>query len=216
VKSHRAALAAVPDLVTGAAYLLAWAAPAILGAGVVSWLIVVIELEAVALLGAHAVALSLIIMMSAKASMRDRLFGGLILAGMIGFAATEAWRHHYWWPATALGLLLANRLASLFTGRLATEEVRMQLMYDGLMALGVYVLAIGITFYVAIPSPGGPLGALPPEHARWCAVPADLVRRFFESRPSGSWCAEPVRALAGGGLYFFASAVRTFRRGTRA
>jgi hypothetical protein len=69
-------LAFIPDLALGLVYLVA-------GAAAAGWLVLGIELEALALPGAWLIAL----------------------------AAFQVLRHHFWWPAIGLAALLGNRLA---------------------------------------------------------------------------------------------------------
>jgi hypothetical protein len=205
-------IAVVPDLALGLAYLIAWAAPGLAGAALASWLILGVELEAAALLGAYLLAMALVVLQDRTAELRVRLAGGAIVLGLIAFVVVQVVRYDFWWPAVVLAGLLANRLWGLVSGALATEEARMQLFVDALLAVGLYIVAIAPTLYFDVPSPGAGAGPLPPMHARWCAVAADLVERLLEKTPAGSWCAEPHRALAGGALYFLASAFRDARR----
>jgi hypothetical protein len=133
----------------------------------------------------------------------------------VAFAGIQVVRHAFWWPAIALAGLIANRVAGLVSGRLATDDARVALMADALIGLLLYLFAVGPTFYLPVPAFGAELGPLPPEHARWCAFPGQFVSDFFEREPAGDWCAEPHRAMAGGALYFLVSACRDARRTRR-
>jgi hypothetical protein len=206
----------LPDLLLGAIYLVAWAAPHLVGEARVSWLILGIELELVALLGAYLVSIAHIAILDRTAEMKTRLAGVAIVVVLVGFAIVQIQRYEFWWPAAALAVLLANRLAGVLTGALQTEDARMALFVGALWSIGLYVVAVGPTFYFPVPAPGAALGPLPPEHARWCALPADLVSDFFDHPVEGSWCAEPRRALAGGALYFLISALRGAHRARKA
>jgi hypothetical protein len=208
-------LAFIPDLAIGLVYLSGWVVPGLVGAGAAGWLVLGIELEVLALLGAFLVAMALVLMLDPTAKLRDRALGGAIIVVLVALAAFQVTRHQFWWPAIALAVLLGNRLLGLVTGGLATEDARMRLLVDALMGLLLYVFATAPTFYLPVPALGGELGPLPPEHAHWCAVPGDFVADFFEKPATGDWCAEPHRALAGGALYFLASALLDARRTRR-
>lgn len=202
----------LPDLLFGIVYLMAWAAPQLVGQARVSWLILAIELELAALLAAYLVSMAHLAIMDRTAELKVRVAGTAIVLLLIAFAIVEIQRYRFWWPAAVLAVLLANRIAGVFTGTLKSEDARVALLVDGLWGLGLYVVAIGPTFYLPVPTPGTALGPLPPEHGRWCALPADFVVDFFDHPVAGSWCAEPHRALAGGALYFLVSALRGTRR----
>lgn len=206
----------LPDLLLGAIYLVAWAAPQLVGQTRVSWLILGIELELVALLGAYLVSIAQLAIMDRTAETKARFAGVAIVVVLVAFVIVQIQRYQFWWPAAALAALIANRVAGVFTGALKTEDARLALFADALWSIGLYVIAVGPTFYLPVPTPGAALGPLPPEHARWCALPADLVSDFFDHPVEGSWCAEPHRALAGGALYFLISALRGARRARQA
>jgi len=182
------------------------------GQGRVAWLILGVELELLALFGAYLISIAHLALADRTGGARGRFTGLAILVGVLAFVTFQVVRHRFWWPATVLAALLANRLAGILTGALASEDARLALLRDAVFGVGIYVLAIGPTFYFPVPTPGTALGPLPPEHAHWCGLPADLVADFFDHPVSGSWCAEPHRALAGGALYFLASALRGARR----
>lgn len=208
LSTRRPVLAVLPDLGLGTAYLLAWLLPGVVGIGAVSWLTLVIVLEAPALLAAYLIAMVILALTDRDASLGVRAAAiGLILL-LVGVAAAEILRFRFWWPMVVLAGLLANRLSGLASGRLARDDAKRETLLDALWTLALYAVAIAPTFYFAIPTFGAGPAALPPEHARWCAMPADLVYEFFEAELAGNWCEEPHRALAGGALYFFASAFR--------
>jgi hypothetical protein len=213
VKAGRFAF--VPDVALGLGYLTAWVLPGLVGAAAVGWLVLGIELEALALLGAYLIAMALVVMLDPTAKPLHRVTGAGIIVALIGFAAVQVIRHQFWWPAVALAALLSNRVAGVVTAGLANEDARMQMLVDALMALGLYVFTIGPTFYLPVPGWSATVGPLPPEHARWCAVPGDFVADFFDQPVSGDWCAQPHRALAGGALYFLASGLRDSWRARR-
>jgi hypothetical protein len=206
----------LPDLGLGLVYLLAWAAPQLVGQARVSWLILGIELELLALLGAYLISIAHLAIMDPKAEWKVRLAGLVIGVLLVGFVVVQVQRYHFWWPAAALAALVGNRLAGVLSGALTSEDARLALFADALWGVGVYVLAVGPTFYFPVPTPGTALGPLSPEHARWCALPADWVADFFDQPVAATWCAEPHRALAGGALYFLVSAFRGERRARKA
>lgn len=221
--SHRAEsidavkrFAYLPDFGLGLVYLLAWAAPRVVGQAGVSWLILGIELELVALLGAYVISIAHLAIMDRRKEWKVRILGPAIILVLLVFAALQIQRYQFWWPAVALTGLIGNRLAGVLSGTLASEEARLALFADALMGIGIYVLAVGPTFYFPVPTPGVELGPLSPEHARWCALPADWVADFFERPVVATWCAEPHRALAGGALYFLVSAFRGARQARKA
>jgi hypothetical protein len=164
-------------------------------------------------MGAYLLAMALVALLDRTARLLHRLIGLGVIVGLIGFAVFQVRRHEFWFPAIALAALLANRLGGLFSAGLGNEDARMWMLMDGIFGLALYVIAIGPTFYLPVPAFGAGHGALPAEHARWCAMPADFVADFFETPVKGDWCAEPHRALAGGALYFLASALRDAWRG---
>ncbi len=212
---RRPALAALPDLGLGAAYLVAWLLPGFVGVTAVSWLTLVIVLEAPALLAAYLIAMVILALTDRDASLGVRAAAvGLILL-LVAVAAAEVLRYRFWWPVVVLAGLLVNRLGGLLSDRLSGDDAKRETLLDALWTLALYAVAIAPTFYFAVPTFGAGAPALPPEHARWCAMPADLVYEFFEAELAGNWCDEPHRALAGGALYFFASAFRGLRRARR-
>jgi hypothetical protein len=206
----------LPDLGLGLVYLVAWAAPRVVGQAGVSWLILGVELELIALLGAYVISIAHLAIMDRRKEWKVRILGPAIIMVLVVFAALQIQRYQFWWPAVALTALIANRLAGVLSGTLASEEARLALFADALMGIGIYVLAVGPTFYFPVPTPGVELGPLSPEHARWCALPADWVADFFERPVVATWCAEPHRALAGGALYFLVSAFRGARQARKA
>jgi hypothetical protein len=201
-------LAFIPDLALGLVYLAAWVLPGLVSAGAAGWLVLGIELEALALFGAYLIAMALIAIFDRTAKILHRVIGVGIILGLVGFAAFQVWRYQFWWPAVGLAVLLGNRLLGFFAGGTRNDDARMWMLMDAIFGLGLYMVAVGPTFYFPVPAFGADLGPLPPEHARWCAVPADFVADFFDKPVTGDWCAEPHRALAGGALYFLASALR--------
>jgi len=205
-------LAYLPDFGLGLVYLVAWAAPHVVGQTLVSWLILGIELELVALLGAYIISIAHLAAMDRRKDWKLRVLGPAILATLVVFVVLQIQRYQFWWPAVALAGLIGNRLAGALSGALASEDARLALFADALMGIGIYVLAVGPTFYFPVPTPGVDLGPLSPEHARWCALPADWVADFFDQPVAATWCSEPHRALAGGALYFLVSAFRGARR----
>jgi len=208
-------LAFIPDLAIGLVYLAGWVVPGLVGVGAAGWLVLGIELEVLALFGAFLVAMALVLVLDPTARLRDRAMGVAIVVILVLLATFQVTRHQFWWPAIALAVLLGNRLVGLVTGGLATEDTRMRLVVDALMGLLLYVVATAPTFFFPVPALGGDLGPLPPEHARWCAVPGDFVADFFEEPVTGDWCAEPHRAMAAGALYFLGSALIDARRARR-
>ena len=144
-----------------------------------------------------------------------RLAGVVITAGFVAFVVIEVVRYDFWWPALALGGLIANRVVGLLTGGLASEDAKMNVLRDTIWSLVLYLFAVAPTFYIAVPMLGAAAAPLSAEHARWCVLPGDLVADFFDQQLAGDWCAEPHRALAGGALYFLAAAFRDMRRARR-
>lgn len=209
-------LAYLPDLGLGLVYLVAWAAPQVVGQAGVSWLILGIELELLALLGAYIISIAHLAMMDRREDWKVRILGPAIIAILVVFVVLQIRRYQFWWPAVALTALIGNRLAGVISGTLASEDARLALFGDALMGIGIYVLAVGPTFYFPVPTPGTAIGALSPEHARWCALPADWVADVFDQPVAATWCAGPHRALAGGALYFLVSAFRGERRARKA
>jgi hypothetical protein len=155
--------------------------------------------------------LALLALLGRDGGWRARVLGAALILAMVGFVTVQVVRHAFWWPAVALAGLLANRLAGLLSRQLASEDARLALFNDALWGVGIYLFAIAPTFYFPVPSLSA-AAALPPEHLRWCGLPADLVESFFKEPLTGSWCTEPYRALAGGALYFLVNAFRGARR----
>jgi hypothetical protein len=201
-------LAFLPDLFLGLTYLVAWLLPGLVGASAAGWLVLGIELEVMALMGAWLFAISLMAMLDRDSKFLHRLVGAGFILMMIGFVGFQVIRYSFVWPAVALAVLFGNRLLGFISGGFASSDTRGWAAIEAIFALALYVFAVGPTFYLPVPAFGGELGPLPPEHARWCAKPAEFVADFFETPVKGDWCVEPHRALAGGALYFLASAVR--------
>lgn len=208
-------LGVLPDLAFSMACLVVWIAPGFASAPVSAWLIMVVVLEAAALAGAFLTTIALFAAFDGSAEPNVRLAGVVITAGFVVFIVIEVLRYDFWWPALALGGLIANRVVGLLTGGLGSEDAKMNVLRDTIWSLVLYLFAIAPTFYIAVPMHGAAGVPLPAEHARWCALPGDLVVDFFEHQPAGDWCAEPHRALAGGALYFLAAAFRDMRRALR-
>ena len=208
-------LGVVPDLALSVACLAVWVAPGFASATVSTWLIMVVVLEAAALAGAFLVTIALFAAFDGTAQPNVRLAGVVITAGFVAFVVIEVVRYDFWWPALALGGLIANRVVGLLTGGLASEDAKMNVLRDTIWSLVLYLFAVAPTFYIAVPMLGAAAAPLSAEHARWCVLPGDLVADFFDQQLAGDWCAEPHRALAGGALYFLAAAFRDMRRARR-
>ncbi len=208
-------LGVVPDFVLCMACLAAWAVPGFANAAISNWVIMAVVLEAAAVAGAFLATIALFAAFDGSAEPNVRLAGAVITAGLLLFVVIEVVRFDFWWPALALGGLIANRITGLVTGAVASEDANLNVLRDTTWSLVLYVFAIAPSFYVDVPNPGAVAAPLPAEHARWCALPGDLVADFFDHEVTGDWCAEPHRALAGGALYFLASALRDIRRARR-
>jgi hypothetical protein len=109
----------LPDLALGFVYLVAWVVPAMVGSGAAGWLVLGVELEAVALLGAFLIAMGLVAALDPVAKLKNRLAGAALIVVPVAFAGIQVVRHAFWWPAIALAGLIANRVAGLVSGRLA-------------------------------------------------------------------------------------------------
>lgn len=103
----------LPDLALGFVYLVAWVVPAMVGSGTAGWLVLGVELEAVALLGAFLIAMGLVAALDPVAKLKNRLAGAALIVVPVAFAGIQVVRHAFWWPAIALAGLIANRVAGL-------------------------------------------------------------------------------------------------------
>lgn len=173
-------IAAAPDAITAAFFLLVWLQPLRLGAASVrtAMLIMLVEfvlVHASGFLGAFALA--------GAAPRRKRLLGilgfGLFYALFIGafMAAFQAW-----WPALVFGWLLVGKFIRVATG--ASQDGR----ETGVWAASVLLYLGGVFLTVLLPLPR--LGI------------SDPVLPLLDLVGEGLWVDQPHRVLAFGLLYF--------------
>jgi hypothetical protein len=92
----------LPDVGLGLVYLVAWAAPQVVGQAGVSWLILGIELELVALIGAYVVSIAHLAIMDQTRDWKLRILGPAIIVILLVFVVLQIQRYQFWWPAVAL------------------------------------------------------------------------------------------------------------------
>jgi len=118
-------------------------------------------------------------------------------------------RWHVWWPVAAYGALLWNRLRVARAGREGARRLRAPLR-----ELILYGAAAAASVWLWIPV----IGAADvyfriTEYPGWCHAPEWLLPdELFEDKRVVSWCLEPHRALAAGGLYYVVTGLLTLLR----
>ncbi len=180
--------AALPDLLTAAAYLFAWVAPLHFGDGVVKTLMLMMLMEFLVVHSGGFIGLTVLSETASRGSKTMAIIGFgafyLLFAGAFSLAFKSSW------PILSFLWLLAAKFAQVWLAPLPrADEAQRQ---TTLWALSV-VAYIGAVFVgVILPIP--PLG-----------ITADIIPRLGLSG-GGLWIDMPQTALASGALYFLALA----------
>lgn len=177
-------VAALPDLVSCATFLLVWIAPGVLGAAWVKNLMVTMLLE---FLTVHSGGFIGTTLANPDASRWTKTkvvlgFGSFYLL----FAGAFSLAFEAWWPIAVFGWLLLAKLAVVWLAPVPTaQEQARQSMFTA-YAIGGYVLGVMLTSILPLPRFG-----IDEAVVNAAAIPG-----------SGLWVDEPHRVVAFGALYF--------------
>lgn len=177
------AIAAAPDAVTCASFLLLWIAPTALGPDAVrgALLLMVVEfllIHATAMLGGTLEARR----GDGRSPIPALLLFGALYLGMVGAFALAFGQ---WWPLAAMGWLLLGKLRTLF-GADGGEAARQQRKDDWALSMMAYLGGVVATSLLPLPRLG-----LQPEVVATLGLPG-----------SGQWIESPQTGIAFGALYF--------------
>lgn len=180
--------AAIPDVVTAAAYLCAWIAPLQFGDGVVKSLMLMLLME---FLVVHSGGFIGLTVLSETVSRRAKTaaitgFGAFYLL----FAGAFSLAFHSWWPVASFCWLLAAKFAQVWLAPLPrADEAQRQTTLWGLSVVA-YLAAVFAGIVLPVPALG---------------VSAAIIPQLGLSG-GGLWIDRPQTALASGMLYFAALA----------
>jgi hypothetical protein len=184
--SARALGAAVPDLLMGAVYLTAWAAPARLGVQPVAPLTLIMLLEFIVV---HSGGFAGRVILGGAP--HEKKVASLIGLGFFYtlFVGGFALGFHTWWPLASFWGLMLNRMLSVLLGQAEQGDERAFLQRGWAAGVMFYLLFGGLTVFLPLPR----LGLTP------SVVSA-------QSLPGGGlWIDQPWRVMAFGFLYFTAT-----------
>ncbi len=195
-------LAAIPDLLTAAGFLLVWMhtewfEPRWVATGMTTMLL---EFFVV-----HATGFYTVVMYGDDTRGRRVLYLAGLASLYLLLIAAFAWGMHAWWMVGAFFWLSIGKMLTVWTApakaRSFEQSFDRQMLAMAAWALSVvvYLGAVGASVMVVWP----PYGVTP-----------DVVRAAgFDPASGGEWEATPYKALAGGALYFGAMALlRTLLR----
>ncbi|KPK58411.1 MAG: hypothetical protein AMK73_09320 [Planctomycetes bacterium SM23_32] len=176
-------MAAAPDFVLAAAFLLTWVAPTTLGQQAVRRLMNVIELEFIVV---HATgALGAIAVSGMTRSMKVTMFSGLAVVYFFFVGAISKMSGSVWPLVSFYGLMFAKLPAVVFGMRQA-EGKKGALLWWPVMAVA-YVMGAFVTAFLPLPRLG---------------ITAQVIAAQGFVNEGGIWVDEPQRVMAFGFLYF--------------
>lgn len=184
-------LAAIPDLLTAAGFLLVWMhtewfKPQWVATGMTTMLL---EFFVV-----HASGFYAVVMYGDDTRGRRVLYLAGLASLYLLLISAFAWAFHAWWMIGAFFWLSVGKMLSVWNGpakaRTFEQSFDRQMMAMAAWALSVvvYLGAIGASVMVDWPPYG--------------VTPEVTTAAGFDVKSSGMWEATPYRALAGGALYF--------------
>ena len=186
--SHQALAAALPDLCMGAVYLVAWMAPARLGAQPIAPLTLIMLLEFIVV---HSGGFAGSVMLGPLPARRKLLamigLGGFYTLFVGGFALA----FQTWWPLASFWCLMLNRMLSVLLGQAENGDERAMLQRGWAAGVLFYLVFGGFTTMIPLPRLGLTPGFLGGQH-----LPS-----------SGLWIDQPWRVMAFGFLYFTATGI---------
>jgi hypothetical protein len=184
--SARALGAALPDLLMGVVFLVAWIDPARLGSAPIAPLTLIMLLEFIVV---HSGAFAGTVVLSSAA--KGRKVASLIGLGCFYtlFVGGFALGFHTWWPLASFWGLMLNRMLSVLLGQAESGDERALLRRGWAAGVLFYLIFGGLTVFLPLPRLG-----LTPE-----VVSADHLSG------GGLWVDQPWRVLAFGFLYFTAT-----------
>ncbi|MBN8480097.1 MAG: hypothetical protein J0L88_00730 [Xanthomonadales bacterium] len=178
------ALAAAPDAITAACFVVLWVAPFALGVGGVRNAMLVMLVEFILMHAAGALGG----IVFAERTTRTRRLVSIAGMGMfyLVFVGSFALAFKAWWPFLAFGWLLVGKFVLAFDPARTPAQRREQMMQRwGVTALS-YLLGVFVTVMVPLPRLG---------------ITADVVPRLGLSG-SGLWVEKPHTVIAFGAIYF--------------
>jgi hypothetical protein len=203
-------LHASPDLGLGAVFVLAWMNLLGLGSRYGVSLMLLVEIEGWILIVTF-LTTGLVYGLATDTELREKLknLGLLVLACAIP-PIVFAMRWHVWWPVGAYAGLLWNRVRLARAGAAGARRMR-----TPIRELVLYGSAAAASMLMAIP----PLGAAEAnfriaDFPGWCHAPELVIPdELLRGQQVVTWCTEPHRALAAGGIYFAMTGLLTLLRG---
>jgi len=185
-------LAALPDVITAAVFLIAWVAPTRLGPEYVRDLTLVMAIEFIVI--HSSVFYAVIAGVNAKRSKRIAWLSGLsclYLVFVFGFSI----QYKSSWPIFAFGWLFVSRFMHLWTSPVPSDVEGVRMVKLWAVSVVAYLAGAFVTILVPLP----PLG-----------MTSQFVSSMLESTGAGWSSGETYTTLAYGLLYFSILAVAKF------
>jgi hypothetical protein len=183
---------ALPDLVLGLVFLLAWLTPDRFDEGMLGFLVMTMLLEFI-IVHSSAIMGSVVVSEQPGREKATRLLGLGALYSL--FAGGFSLSFKSWWPLATFWGLTLNRLLSVLLGQAPTGEARAFVQRGWAAGAVFYLLFAFVTVFLPIPRLG-----ITPEVVRAAGLPG-----------GGLWVDEPWRVAAFGFLYFTAVGVSELR-----
>ena len=203
-------LHALPDLGLAVLFSLAWIDLFALGARYGVSLMLLVEIEGWILIVTFMTA-GLAYGLATDQDPKEKLqtLGLLVLACTVP-PVVFAIRWHVWWPIGAYAGLLWNRLRLARAGAQGTRRMRAPLR-----ELILYGAAASASMLLAIPVLGAAASDFHlADFPGWCHAPELVVPdEILRAEQVVTWCTEPHRALAAGGIYYAGTGLLTLLRG---
>lgn len=203
-------LHASPDLGLGALFILAWMNRFGLGSRYGVSLMLLVEVEGWILIVTFLTA-GLAFGVATESDKKEKLKSlGLLLLACAIPPLVFAVRWHLWWPIGAYAGLLWNRLRLARAGAAGVRRMRAPIR-----ELILYGAASAASMLMAIPA----LGAAEAnfritDFPGWCHAPELVIPdELLQGQHVVTWCTEPHRALAAGGIYYVMTGLVTLLRG---
>ncbi len=177
-------LAAIPDAVTSAGFLLLWMAPFAFGESGVRNAMLVMLVEFILMHAAGALG-GIVFNEGATRTRRFLAIAGMGLFYLV-FVGAFAWAFKAWWPFLAFGWLLVGKFVLAFDPTRTSAQRRTQMMQRWGTTAMVYILGVFATVALPLPRFG---------------ITAEIVPRLGLGG-TGLWVEKPHTVIAFGAIYF--------------
>lgn len=177
-------LAALPDAVTAAFFLVLWVQPSVFGAGALRTGLLIMLVEFI-LLHASAMIGGSVLGRTPGTRLPWKLLLGFAAMYLV-FIAAYAWAFRQWWPLLAFGWLLLGKASLAFDRELPTADRAHRLQSGWAVGCLAYLVGASATIFVPLPRLG---------------LTSAIVAQA-ELAGSGHWVSYPHTVVAFGLFYF--------------